>query len=87
MPKACCGNQKFERHADPAVADIGSGGGAELTIGRCSNCGAILIQCWVAGAVAEGIEVVSQALVNSFLSENDPKSRKKLIGDWFNSVA
>lgn len=80
---SCCSRQSFERHPNPEIADIGSGGGAEYTVGTCSACGAVLIHFWV-GGVAGGIEVVSQELVDAFL-EADPKARRKLLGDWFNS--
>ena len=81
----CCSNQAFERHLDPEVADIGQGGGAEYTVGRCENCGAVLIHCW-AGGVAGGIQVVSQALVDRFLAA-EPASRRGLLGEWFNGLA
>lgn len=81
---SCCSEQTFERHPDPEIADIGSGGGAELTVGRCTNCDAVLVHCWV-GGVAGGIEVVSQGLIDHFLSV-DPRSRKALLRDWFNSL-
>ncbi len=81
---SCCSEQAFERHPDPDVADIGQGGGAEYTVGRCKSCGAVLMHCW-AGGVVGGIEVVSQALIDRFLAA-DPKSRRALLGDWFNSL-
>lgn len=79
----CCSKQLFERHSNPEIADIGTGGGAEYTVGRCKNCGAMLIHCWV-GGVAESTRVVSRELVDSFV-EADLPSRKKLLSDWFNS--
>jgi hypothetical protein len=82
---SCCADQQFERHPDPEMADIGSGGGAELTVGRCTSCGALLVHCWV-GGVAGGIQVVSRDLIDHFRSV-EPSSRKTLIGDWFNSLA
>jgi hypothetical protein len=81
---SCCSEQTFERHPDPDVADIGQGGGAEYTVGRCHNCGAVLIHCW-AGGVVGCVEVVSQALVDRFMAA-DPKARKALLGEWFNSL-
>ena len=80
---SCCSEQLFQRHSNPKIADIGSGGGAEYTVGSCRNCGAVLIHCW-AGGVAGSIQVVSQELIDSFV-EADPQSRKKLLSDWFNS--
>lgn len=82
---SCCSAQVFERHPDPEIADIGKGGGAEYTVGRCGNCGAVLIHCW-AGGVAGWIEVVSQALIDRFLAA-DPPSRKALLIDWYNSLS
>ena len=79
----CCSKTDFERHPDPEVADIGKGGGAEFTVGRCGNCGAVLIHSWV-GGVAGGITVVSQSLVDRFLAA-DPQSRRLLLTDWFQS--
>jgi len=81
---SCCSGQIFERHSNPEIADIGQGGGAEYTVGRCNQCGAVLIHCWM-GGVAECIHVVSQDLIDSFIAV-DPKSRKKLLGNWFNSL-
>lgn len=81
---SCCSEQRFERHPNPEIADIGQGGGAEYTVGQCKGCGALLIHCWV-GSVAECTQVVSQDLIDSFLAA-DPKPRKKLLGDWFNSL-
>lgn len=80
---SCCSEQSFERHSNPEIADIGKGGGAEYTVGGCTSCGALLIHCW-AGGVAESIRVVSQESIDSFV-EADPQTRKKLLGDWFNS--
>lgn len=80
----CCAQQEFERHPDPEIADIGSGGGAEYTVGRCKKCGAVLIHCW-AGGVVGSTEVVSQDLIDTFLAA-PPALRKKLLGDWFNSL-
>lgn len=83
---SCCSEQVFERHEDPAIADIGSGGGAEFTVGRCKSCGALLMHCWVGSVMHPGgYEVVSQALIDRFLAE-DPSSRKVMLGDWFNSL-
>jgi hypothetical protein len=81
---SCCSEQLFERHPNPEIADIGQGGGAEYTVGGCKNCGAVLIHCW-AGGVVEGIRVVSQGLIDTFVAA-DPKLRKKLLSDWFNSL-
>ena len=86
MYKSCCTRQEFVRHIDPTVADIGQAEGAEYTVGKCCNCGSILIHCWVAGGVSEGIEVVSQELVDSFLTAPDYHLRKKRLGDWFNGL-
>lgn len=81
---SCCSEQLFERHSNPEIADIGQGGGAEYTVGRCKNCGAVLVHCWV-GGVAESIQVVFQDLIDSFVAAA-PESRKKLLDDWFNSL-
>ena len=81
---SCCSEQVFERHSNPEIADIGQGGGVEYTVGRCKHCDAVLIHCWV-GGVAEGIQVVSQNLIDSFVAV-DPQVRKRLLGDWFNSL-
>ncbi len=81
---SCCSEQEFERHPNPEIADVGQGGGAEYTVGRCKSCGALLIHCWV-GGVAEGIQVVSQDLIGSFVA-TPPESRRKVLGDWFNSL-
>lgn len=81
---SCCVEQVFERHPNPEIADIGSGGGAEYTVGGCKNCGAVLVHCW-AGGVVGSIVVVSQDLIDSFVTAA-PESRKKLLGDWFNSL-
>ena len=80
---SCCSDQDFERHPDPDVADIGKGGGAELTVGRCTSCGAVLMHAWVGGVVGS-INVVSQDLVDT-LAAADPEPRKKLLIQWFNS--
>ena len=79
---SCCAEQEFERHADPEIADIGSGGGAEMTVGRCKNCGAVLIHSW-AGGVVGGVEVVSQDLIDRFMSL-DPQPRRAALAEWFN---
>ena len=81
---SCCAEQVFERHSNPDIADIGSGGGAEYTVGWCKSCGAVLVHCW-AGGVAEAIVVVSQELIDSFVAAA-PESRKKLLGEWFNRL-
>ena len=81
---SCCSEQLFVRHSNPEIADIGQGGGAEYTVGRCQNCGAVLVHCWV-GGVAEVIQVVSQDLIDSFMAVA-PAPRKKRLGDWFNSL-
>ncbi len=86
MGHVCCDRQNFERHPDPAIADIGHGGGAEYVVGNCLSCGAILISCWVAGGISAGLEVVSQELIDTFLGAPDWKSRKKLLSDWFNEL-
>ena len=83
-PVNCCSGQLFERHSSPEIADIGQGGGAEYTVGWCKNCGAVLVHCWV-GGVAESVQVVSQDLIDSFMAVA-PTLRKKLLGDWFNSL-
>ena len=81
---SCCSEQEFERHLNPEIADIGQSRGVEYTVGRCKHCGAVLVHCWV-GGVAEGIQVVSQDLIDSFVAAA-PEVRKKLLGDWFNSL-
>jgi hypothetical protein len=80
---SCCAEQVFERHANPDIADIGSGGGAEYTVGSCRNCGAVLIHCWTGGVVG-GVVEVTRELVDSFLAA-PLAERKKLLGHWFNS--
>jgi hypothetical protein len=80
----CCQAQLFERHPDPEIADLGSGGGAEYTVGRCRTCGALLIHCW-AGGFAEGIAVVSPDLIDAFRAA-DPLARKRLLADWFDHL-
>lgn len=77
MNVSCCPGQLFERHPNPEIADIGQGGGAEYTVGRCKNCGAVLVHCWV-GGVAGCLQVVSQDLIDSFLAVA-PEPRKKLM--------
>jgi hypothetical protein len=86
MSQACCAKQKFERHLNPKIADIGHGGGAEYTVGNCQNCRAILIHCWVAGGASEGVEVVTKDLIDSFLAAQDPKTKTKLLRDWFEGL-
>lgn len=81
---SCCSKQLFERHPNPEIADIGKAGGTEFTVGRCKNCGAVLVHCWV-GSVVGCIEIVSQDLIDSFLAAA-PEPRKKLLGAWFNSL-
>jgi hypothetical protein len=81
---SCCSERVFERHADPDIADIGKAGGVEYTVGRCRNCGAVLIHCW-AGGVVEGYQVVSQALIDHFTTA-DPALRNVLLAEWFNSL-
>ena len=81
---SCCSEQLFERHSNPEIADIGQGKGVEYTVGRCKKCGAVLVHCWL-GGVAGSTHVVSQDLIDSFVAA-DPRSRKKLLDDWFNSL-
>ena len=64
---SCCSEQLFERQADSEIADIGKAEGVEYTVESCKNCGAVLVHLWM-GGVAGGIEVVSQALIDGFMS-------------------
>jgi len=77
--------QFFERHPNPAVADIGKGGGVEFTVGRCRHCGAVLMHCW-AGGVAEGVVEISQELVDQLLAAA-PESRKAMLIAWYDRQA
>ncbi len=86
MSLPCCKNQIFERHPDAKIADIGKSDSLEFTVGRCKNCNTPLIHCYVAGGVSEGIEVVSQELIHSFLDESDLRLRKKLLVHWFDGL-
>jgi len=82
----CCPNQSFERDPDPDVADIGSAGGVEYTIGHCKACGGLLVHCWVGGGISEGLEAVSQEFVSQLVSTSDYKSRQSLLKKWFDGL-
>ena len=79
---SCCSDPDFQRHPDPDVADIGTGGGAELTVGSCRSCGARLVHCWV-GGVAGGLRVVSQGWIDRMVA-TDPERRRPHLAEWFN---
>lgn len=80
----CCSDQRFEAHSDPDLADIGKAKGVEYTVGSCKNCGALLMNCWAGGVVGADI-LVSEALINRFMAA-DPKERKVLLSEWFDSL-
>jgi hypothetical protein len=85
MAKNCCANPSFQRHPDADVTDIGRGAGGEYTIGTCKSCGAMLMHCWVAGGISEGVEIISAEFVSRLIAVKDRGTRTALLDAWFNA--
>lgn len=85
MDKPCCNKMSFQRLGEP-FADPGQAEGVEFTLGTCTSCKQLLMHCWVAGGVSEGYEVVDNNFVEKLRIISDHRSRKKLLGDWWNSL-
>lgn len=81
---SCCPNVDFERHPNADVADIGKGGGAEFTIGKCTNCGALLVHSW-AGGIVGGYAVVSREWIDHVVAAV-PESRRAMLVAWYESA-
>jgi hypothetical protein len=83
LSHSCCEAQRFVRDPDQAIADIGSGGGVEFTVGNCGSCSSRLVHCWIGGGISEATVAVDQSTVEQWLEEKNPKARKALLTAWF----